>query len=167
MKQNQTTIRKTLLIAILSGMVCGCARTLTTPDVLPLGSVSRAHWHVMETNGEASDFILYRNEFVDNAAELSPYGRDHLMEIAARMPSVPFPVLVQRSEDNSNPQLDAARRDLVVGLLSRMGNADADCRTVVSQPYSDGIHSREAEQDVGRFRSSRQTSGFLGGFYRQ
>lgn len=110
----------------------------------------------METNGEASDFILYRNEFVDHAVELSPYGRDHIMEISARMPSVPFPVLVQRSEDNSNPQLDAARRDFVVGRLSQLGNSDADCRTVVSQPYSDGIHSRECEQDRRQFRSSRQ-----------
>lgn len=139
------------------------SRSLAVPDVLPLGAVSRAHWHTMETNGEASDFVLYRNEFVDQSSELSPYGRDHIMEIAARLPAVPFPVLVQRSENNSDPELDAARRDAVVRILNQLGNADADSRTVVSQPYSDGINSLEAEQDRTRFRSSRQLNGGFGG----
>lgn len=165
MKNIESTVRRFFLTAMLCGVVCGCARTLPAPNVLPLGSVSRAHWHVMETNGEASDFVLYCNEFVDDSAELSPYGRDHIMEIAARMPSVPFPVLVQRSQDNSNPQLDAARRDVVVGLLIRLGNSDADCRTVVSQPYSDGVHSQEAERDRAQSHSCCQAVGFNGGVY--
>lgn len=136
---------------------------MAVPDMLPLGSISRAHWHTMETNGESSDFVLYRNEFVDGASEMSPYGRDHIMEIAARMPATPFPVLVQRSENNSNPELDAARRDHVVRVLCQLGNTDADSRTVVSQPYSDGINSLEAEQDRTRFRASRLNAGGFGG----
>lgn len=174
MKPNRTTIGRTLLITVCCALVPGCAhvplpgltgaRSLAVPDVLPLGSISRAHWHTMETNGEASDFVLYRNEFVDQSSELSPYGRDHIMEIAARLPSVPFPVLVQRSQNNSNPELDAARRDLVVGVLTQLGNPDANGRTVVSQPYSDGINSQEAEQDRVLFRSSRQIGGYNGAF---
>ena len=76
------------------------------PDVIPLGAVNRAHWHMMETNGEAADFVIYRHEFVDNSSELTPYGRDHIMEIAARMPSTPFPIIVQRSWNNADPELD-------------------------------------------------------------
>lgn len=172
MKQNTTTIGRGLLITVCCALVSGCAhvplpalagvRSLAVPDVLPLGAISRAHWHTMETNGEASDFVLYRNEFVDQSSDLSPYGRDHIMEIGARLPAVPFPVLVQRSENNSNPELDAARRDLVVRVLTQLGNPEADGRTVVSQPYSDGINSLEAEQDRGLFRSSRQFGGFNG-----
>ena len=89
---------------------------------------------MMETNGEAGDFVIYRNEFVDNSSELTPYGRDHIMEIAARMPSAPFPVLVQRSLNNADPELDHIRRDIVVRVLTDLGNQDADQRTVVSQP---------------------------------
>lgn len=125
------------------------------PDILPLGAVTRAHWHMQETNGEAADFVIYRNEFVDNSSELTPYGRDHIAEIAARMPSAPFPVLVQRSMNNADPELDHIRRDIVVRVLTDLGNPDADQRTVVSQPYSNGINSMEAEQDYGQFRNIR------------
>ena len=139
---------------------------MAIPDIMPLGAISRAHWHTMETNGEASDFVIYRNEFVDNSSELSPYGRDHVMEIAARMPSTPFPVIVQRSLNNADPELDANRRNLVVQVLTDLGAGDAAQRTVVSQPYSDGINSLEAERDYGRFRLSRgNRSGNSGGSF--
>lgn len=120
----------------------------------------------MQTNGEAADFVMYRNEFVDNSSELSPYGRDHIAEIAARMPSTPFPVIVQRSWNNADPELDQVRRDIVVRVLTDLGNQDACQRVVVSQPYSNGLNSMEAEQDYGRFRQIRNTSGggVSGGF---
>ncbi len=133
------------------------------PDIMPLGAVNRAHWHMMETNGEAADFVIYRNEFVDNSSELTPYGRDHIAEIAARMPSTPFPVLVQRSLNNADPELDNLRRDIVVRVLTDLGNQDAAQRTVISQPYSNGINSMEGEQDYGRFRNIRGSNNFGGG----
>ncbi|MCA9058177.1 MAG: hypothetical protein KDA85_06745 [Planctomycetaceae bacterium] len=136
---------------------------MAVPDVVPLGAISRAHWHTMETNAEAADFILYRYEFVDNSSELTPYGRDHIQEIAARMPSAPFPVLVERTINNSDPELDQIRRDLVVQVLTDLGNPDADQRTVVSQPYGDGINSMEGEFDYSRFRGTRGFGGNFGG----
>jgi hypothetical protein len=99
---------------------------------------------------------------VDNSTELTPYGRDHIMEIAARMPSAPFPVLVQRSLNNADPELDHIRRDIVVRVLTDLGNQDADQRTVVSQPYSNGINSMEGEQDYGQFRQIRGRNNFSG-----
>ncbi|MCP4172709.1 MAG: hypothetical protein GY758_18260 [Fuerstiella sp.] len=157
---------KLFAIAALSGAFSGCLsghRSLAIPDIIPLGTVSRAHWHTMETNGEASDFVIHRNEFADNSSQLSPYGRDHIMEIAARMPSTPFPVLVQRSDNNSDPELDAARRNFVVRVLTDLGARDADQRTVVSQPYSNGINAREGERDYGRFRQSNGNNNGNGG----
>ena len=178
MKLIQMKTSKLFTIAALSGVLSGCvcpypglpffsgglgqSRSMAVPDVIPLGAISRAHWHTMETNGEATDFVIYRNEFVDGSSELSPYGKDHIMEIAARMPSTPFPVIVQRSEYNSDPELDSIRRDLVVRVLTDIGATDAAQRTVVSQPYNDGINSLEAEQDYGRFRLSRNSGGFGG-----
>lgn len=138
---------------------CGCGhRSMAIPDTIPLGAVSRAHWHTQQTNGEAHDFIIYRNEFVDNSSALTPYGRDHIQEIAARMSSAPFPVLVQRSWNNADPELDSARRQLVVSVLTTLGNQDADQRTVVSQPYSNGLNSTEGIQDFGRYIGSRVSS---------
>lgn len=133
------------------------------PDILPLGAVTRAHWHMQQTNGEAADFVIYRNEFVYNSSELTPYGRDHIAEIAARMPSAPFPVLVQRSWNNADPELDQIRRDIVVRVLTDLGNPDAEQRVVVSQPYSNGLNSMEGEQDYGRFRNIRGVGSAFGG----
>lgn len=140
---------------------------MAVPDMMPLGAISRAHWHMMETNGEAADFVIHYHEFVDSSSELTPYGRDHIAEIAARMSSSPFPVIVQRHKFNADPELDSIRRDLVVRVLTDLGNPDADHRTVVSQPYSDGINSMEGEADYSRVRGSRNmqnTGGFGGGF---
>ncbi len=174
----QPPTSKLLLLAAVCGALTGCAgvciplpipycgghcRSLQVPDTVPLGAISRAHWHTMETNGEANDFVMYRNEFVDNSSELTPYGRDHIAEIAARMASAPFPVLVQRSYNNSDPELDAIRRELVVRVLTDLGNPDADHRTVVSQAYTNGINSTEGEQDYGTFTRSRQFNNNLGG----
>lgn len=135
-------------------------RTFAVPDTLPLGSTVRAHYHTMETNAEASDFILHRYEFVDNTAELSPAGRDHVVEIAARAKSAPFPVLVERSENNSDPELDARRRNLVAQILTDFGVPEANQRTIVSPAYGRHPNSIEAEIDYGQYIYSRGTEGF-------
>ena len=138
-------------------------RTFAVPDTLPLGSTVRAHYHTMETNAEASDFILHRYEFVDNTAELTPAGRDHVVEIAARSRSAPFPILVERSENNSDPELDARRRNLVAQVLTDFGVPEANQRTVVSPAYGRHANSLEAEVDYSQYIYSRGTGGFGNG----
>jgi hypothetical protein len=122
-------------------------RSLAIPDTYPVGSVNRAHYHTMETNGEAADFVIHRNEFVRNTAELTPYGKDHIVEIAARMPSTPFPVVIERTENNSDPERDEHRRMIVARVLSDFGVPEADQRTLVAPAYGRGINSREGEID--------------------
>jgi len=114
----------------------------------------------MQTNGEASDFILHDHEFVQNTAELTPSGKDHVAEIAARMRSAPFPVIVERVENNSDPELDAHRRMIVAQVLYTLGNQDADQRTFVAPAYGKGINSQEAETDYYNFIFTR---GGMGG----
>ena len=76
------------LLLSLVGLACGCESCTPSrcgvPDRYPLGSVNRAHYQTMEANAEAADFILHRNEFVGETADLTPYGKDHILEIAAR-----------------------------------------------------------------------------------
>jgi hypothetical protein len=111
------------------------------PDTLALGSTVRAHDQVMQTNAEATDFVMYRLDFVGQTAELTSNGKDHILEIAARMRSAPFPVIIEREPNNSDPELDALRRNLVATILSDLGNADAQQRTVVGMPYGPGYWS--------------------------
>jgi hypothetical protein len=149
-------------------------RSGAIPDTLPLGSTVRAWYQVSETNAEAADFIIHVHDFVGDTARLTPDGRDHIWEIAARMRSVPFPIIVERSENNSNPELDSLRRQLVVSVLTSFGNADADQRTVVSMPYGPGYNAIQAEpmyyQHIGgggggnNFGSFGNNLGQFGGF---
>ena len=112
--------------------LCGCwyKKSNAIPQTLPLGSTIRAFDQVMETNAEAVDFIIHRHDFVTQTARLTPDGRDKIVEIAARMSSAPFPVIIERSENNSNPELDSLRRNLVAQVLLDFGHADAQQRTI-------------------------------------
>ncbi|MGD9855858.1 MAG: hypothetical protein AB7U20_13010 [Planctomycetaceae bacterium] len=126
----------------------------------------RAHYQVMETNGEASDFIFHRHDFVGQTAQLTPDGRDKILEIAVRMKSAPFPVLVERSENNCDPELDMLRRNLVAQILTEYGVPDADCRTVVSPAYGRGYNAIEAEPTYYRhlLPGGNFNNGFGGGY---
>lgn len=160
-------------VALAGLAVVGCSgpwalpvwRSHAIPDRFPLGSVERAHFHTMQTNGEAGDFVLYRNDFVGETAELNVDGRDRIMEIAARLQGTPFPVLIERSENNANPQLDAERRQMVALVLHDLGNPDADQRCFVSPAYGRGNTAMEAQVDYFRYIYSRGGfGGFNGGF---
>lgn len=155
--------------------LCGWCyrRSGAIPQTLPLGSTVRAHYQVMQTNGEAADFILHRCDFIGQTAELSPDGKDQVLEIAARMRSVPFPVIVERSENNSDPELDALRRNMVARILTDHGNPDAEYRTVVSTSYGPGYNAIQAEPmyyrhvragGLGTFGTFGNNAGLFGGF---
>jgi len=149
-------------------------RSGAIPDTLPLGSTVRAHYQVMETNAEATDFIFHQHDFVGETAELTSDGKDKLMEIHARMNAQPFPVLVERTTNNADPELDALRRNLIAQILTDFGHYDAQQRTVVSTPYGPGYNSNQAEQMYSRhvlsgnrngnnFGSGQGNGGFGGG----
>lgn len=164
----------------LNGQLCDkCCFALTgwcwrrsnaIPQTLPLGSTLRAHDQVMQTNAEAADFIFHRHDFVTQTAHLTPDARDKVVEIASRMPSTPFPVIIERSANNSNPELDALRRNIVATILTDFGNQDAQQRTIVATPYGPGYTSRRAElmyyQHIGvgnNFNNNNGNGGTFGG----
>ncbi|MBL8852270.1 MAG: hypothetical protein JNG89_21535 [Planctomycetaceae bacterium] len=124
---------------------CWNRRSNAIPDTLPLGSTVQSHYQVMETNGEAMDFIIYQHEFMGETAQLTPDGKDHILEVAARMRSAPFPVVIERTWNNADPELDGHRRNLVAQVLTDLGNPDAQQRTVVATSYGPGYNSIQAE----------------------
>lgn len=134
--------------------------TNAVPQTLPLGSTVRAHDQVMQTNAEAADFILYRMNFVGQTAELTPDGKDRILEIAARMRSAPFPVLVEREPNNADPELDALRRNLVAQVLYDLGNLDAQQRTVVGTAYGPGYWSAPGQATYYQYIGNTGNNGF-------
>ena len=128
-------------------------RSLAIPDELPVGAVQRAHFHQMQTNAEATDFILYQMDFVGQTAELTPDGKDKINEIGARMRSAPFPVLVERTLNNADPELDPDfQRDLRV--LRHNSVLDLD-------RASHGVEFRCASGDPGSASCSARPQRFV------
>ncbi len=137
-------------------------RSNAVPDTIPLGKVSEAWYYEMETNAEAVDFVIHDLDFVGQTTELTSDGKDHIMEIAARMRAQPFPVIVERFPNNADPELDVARRNLVVQILTDFGNPDAQQRVVVAPSYTPGYTSRQAQSTYWRHTQQNANGGFGG-----
>src|SRR5688500_2129140 len=125
------------------GLSAGCYRYTGLVDApAPLGTTVDPFFQQMESNAEASDFVIYEHEFVGASAELNAGGQDHLKEIAARLAQVPYPVIIAQSQITSrerdyykypihyNEQLDLERRELIVQALTQMAVPDAQQRVV-------------------------------------
>jgi hypothetical protein len=132
---------------------CGCLgtgwlhrRSGAILETLPLGKVNEAWYYEMQTNAEAVDFIVYQLDFVGQTAELTSDGKDHVLEIASRMRSAPFPVVIERTPNNADPELDVARRNLIVQVLCDLGNQDAAQRVVIATSYGPGYDSMQAQR---------------------
>jgi hypothetical protein len=117
----------------------------------PVGQVTDAHWETQQTNAEAADFLFYDHEFrydtksrVDTA-ELAPGGKKHLMQVALRLEHVPFPVVIEQSPNNSRPELDQARRQMIIEQLARLGVENVEERVVVANAFPEGYTGMEAE----------------------
>jgi len=111
----------------------------------PLGQVSDAHWDTQQTNAEAADFIFYDHEFVGNTAELTPAARKHIEQVALRMPHVPFPVVVEETENEGNRELDQRRREAIIGHLTQIGVEFPPERVVVAPAFPPGLSAIEGE----------------------
>jgi hypothetical protein len=142
-----------VLIALCGGCGwhagCDCA---SAPCLYPLGAVNQAHYEAMQANGQAAAFTVHQFEFIGTTSELSPAGKDHLLEIAGRVRSVPFPIVIERTDGNSNPTLDEHRRASVAQVMLDLGIGDAAQRTIVVPAYGKELSSRAPEADAGLLR---------------
>lgn len=172
---NDKTMRRCLpcgLLLIL-GVLYGCRGPLGHHAAVgppydrpfPLGQVTDAHWETQQTNAEASDFVLYDHEFEGETARLTPAGKKHLLQIAVRMEHVPFPVVVEQSPDNRNPELDASRRAAVIGHLEQVGVETASPRVVVAPAIAPGITAMEGEAAYYSTLHGADGYGAFGGGY--
>jgi hypothetical protein len=109
----------------------------------PVGTHARRIFDTQAAKAEADDFVIYRHEWANAGKELNGYGRYHLQQIAQRLPSVPFPVLIQIDKDQ---QLNEARRQVVVQFLVQAGITDAEVRVLVGFPEAEGLNGEEAER---------------------
>ena len=111
----------------------------------PLGQVTDSFWETQQTNAEAADFIFYDHEFRGSTAQLAPGGKKHLQQIALRLEHVPFPVVIEESPHNAQPELDQQRRQTIVEQLGRLGLPNAEERVVVANAFPEGYTGIESE----------------------
>ncbi|MBQ9456307.1 MAG: hypothetical protein Q4A17_12710 [Thermoguttaceae bacterium] len=145
----------------------------------PLGHVSDAFWETQQTNAEAADFILYDYEFVETSATLTPMGRDHMTQIARRLPHVPFPIVIEMSEKTNDPkenrdliQIDETRRANVVMWLQKFYADDPTMdpeqianRVVIAPDFVYQVNAERAAHDFNNaMRAGRHHSGRGSGF---
>jgi hypothetical protein len=129
-----------------------------------VGQVTDSFWETQETNAEAAKFTFYQHEFVGETAHLNPAGKKKLLQVALRIPHVPFPIVVEQSENNRYPDKDEKRRRAIVEYLTRLGVPMSSNRVVVAPAFVPGLSAIEGEQAYrahffGGFR------GFGGGGY--
>jgi hypothetical protein len=116
----------------LTGSIDRCAQV--PPGSLPaqLGSSVRAFHKVQKENADLDKYVVYLHEWYQNGTEVGPWGRNHLVLIAKRLPAVTVPVIVQASPD---AQLNEIRRQRIVDILQKIGvPGDVDSRVVVGFP---------------------------------
>lgn len=178
----QPKIASLSAMALAAMLVSGCHHKdyqaqIPYDSVAPLGTISDDIWQKQEENGEASDFVIVESEFVGSTAKLNAAGEDHIKQIAVRMASTPFPVVIQPSSMSvaqsseykypihGNDDLDMHRRNVIVKMLQAMNVQDADERVVVAPAFTPGFEGFEAYRAyINGFRNNYNGRGGYGGF---
>ena len=118
-----------------------CASIVPGSMPAPNGTFVRQFQLVTTNKAEMDDFVVYLNEWYMGGREMGPYGEYHIAQMAQRMPSVPFPVLVQVCPD---PALNEHRRRVVIEKLAACGVQDAVVRVQLGRPEAEGLNGPES-----------------------
>lgn len=160
----------TLILALpaLLWAVAGCRSSQSGPShdrPFPIGQVTDSFWETQQTNAEAADFIFHEHEFVGETTELAPDTRRHLESVALRWEHVPFPIVIEPQQLNPKPDLDRARRRVIIEHLARMGIHQPEGRVVVAHAHAEGFTALEGERAFSNILRSggRGGSGGVGG----
>jgi hypothetical protein len=108
----------------------------------PLGEATYAHGRTQVANGLAARMAFHQCDFVDGTSQLNYRGRDKLATIAAALPTTFFPVVVERTQNQ--PDLDVARRALVLAELRRGSFPVAEERVLIGPRLAYGMTGYEA-----------------------
>jgi len=127
----------------------------------PVGTYLHKFIDLQAAKAEADDFVIYNYEWYLGGRELGPFGRYHLNEIARRLPSVPFPVVIEPSLDY---ELNEARRQVIVDYLAQYGVPNPQDRVILAFPQAGGLYGDEAEIRSYLFLLSSYGYGQFGTF---
>ena len=124
----------------------------------PPGTYVNGVFRVQDTLAEADDFVLYKHMWFRNGIQLGPLGRYQLDLISRRLPTVPFPVVIETS---GNDQLDEARRQVIINMMAMRGLSDTS-RIIVAFPMAEGMAGDFAQGIFSRYMNMGAGGGGLG-----
>ena len=113
----------------------------------PLGAAMYDNARVMVANGAAARMTLYRYDFVDGSAELSPRGLDQVAKLGPQLANSPYPLLVERTPEDA--ALAASRRFAVLAALARGPFPVTSDRVLVGVPIANGLSGPDAQVIAG------------------
>jgi hypothetical protein len=111
-------------------------------DIPPLGYSVAAPYRTQVANAAAARMTLYDYDFVNGSNQLNYRGKDRLRQIAALLPSHPFPVVIERLP--FAPELAEARRLTVLNELGAVAPLPPE-QVVVGPPAAVPLRGVEAE----------------------
>jgi hypothetical protein len=127
----------------------------------PNGSFVRQWQERQIAKADMDHFVIYRHEWHADGFAPGPYGRHHLDQIARRLPSVAFPVVIQ---PDPNDRVNAIRRQEVINFLLAHGVSDAAERVIVGFPQAEGLYGDETPRIYSRIIRGIGIGGGVGGF---
>ncbi len=146
------------------------------PDVhvQPFGSFVRKFQAIQADKAQASNFVVFLDEWYEGGVQLGPYGLYHLNQMAHRLPNVPFRVQVQPQAD---PAINEARKQVVIQGLVALGITEAPDRVDIAYPQAEGlryediwhvwVHSQLYPQTINPYSGNGYFGyggGYMGGY---
>lgn len=110
----------------------------------PNGSSVREMMEVQAANAAQDDFVIYKHfwDYCGDGTTFGPFGLWQWNEIVRRLATVPFPVVIE--PDGKHPELNEARRLVLVNALLKAGYHDAPMRVMIASPQAEGLYGCEA-----------------------
>ncbi|HZZ79654.1 MAG TPA: hypothetical protein VFE62_14130 [Gemmataceae bacterium] len=129
------------------------------PD--PVGDHLHRFTSIQRDNAVAIQYAVFLHEWYLGGLQLGPYGEYHLASMIRRLPTVPYPVLIQPTPD---PNANEARRQIIVAKLAAAGIRDPEARVIIANPQAEGLFGDEAPRVYQRLLLGSYGMGFGGGF---
>jgi hypothetical protein len=104
--------------------------------------------------------VLYHYDFVDGSDQLNPRGKYQLAKIAALLPHIFSPIIIEATTDA--PGMDEARRVAVVRDLSNGPFPVPAERVVIGRPISVPLQGAEAVLIYRNLLSNTESGGIRG-----
>jgi hypothetical protein len=131
---------------------------------IPQGAIPQpigTHTNTLYTNqvnkAEMDQFVIYLYEWQGDTPNFGPFGARHIDRLAARLPQVTFPVII---EPDCDAGINEARRLTVVAYLEQHGNANAGQVVRLGYPIAEGIYGDEAQRIYRQMIYPRNNNNF-------